>query len=224
MENTTKPAIAIIGTGTIGKIVATNLARSGRAIIIADRNIEKAKLLATELGSAARPMEIPDAIKQADLVILAVWFDSIKEVFYQYKEILAGKIIIDPSNPIAPDGKGGFMKTIGQQESAGELNASLLPKAAKLVKAFGTLSGASLAIAAFQKPEPAVLFYATDDSGSISAVEALIEDAGFAAMNIGNLDQSIRLEVFGGLHEMGALGKTVTMAEARSRMAAMPIV
>jgi len=218
MEKTNKPTVAVIGVGNIGKVVAANLVKSSRSVIVATRNIEHAKALAEELGSLAQPMELSAAIKAADIIVMAVWFDAIKELFYQYEAILQGKIIVDPSNPIAPDGNGGFKKIIGENESAGEILSALLPKDAKLVKALGTLGAASLANAAFQKPEQAVLFYATDDISINSAIEELIHDNGFDPLHIGCLDQSIRIEVFGDLHEFGALGKTVTLDEAKEKI------
>ena len=217
-EKTTPATVAIIGLGKIGEIVAANLIKGRRPVILADRNLSKAKELAARLGSLTRPMEIPDAIREADIVLLAVWFDAIKELLVKYASGLRGKIIIDPSNPIAPDGKGGFVKTIGAKESAGQQIAELLPKDAKLVKAFSSLGAPSLAGAAFQQPERAVLFYATDDAGVNTTVEALIQDSGFDALRIGGIDQSIRIEVFGDLHQFGALGKTVTLAEVKAKV------
>ncbi len=214
-ENTNKSKVAVIGLGNIGNAVATNLVKGNRSVIVADRKMEKAKALAQKLGSLAQPMDIPAAIKEADIIVLAIWFNAIKEVFNQYATELQGKIIVDPSNPIAPDEKGGFKKIIGENESAGEFLSSLLPKGAKLVKALGTLGVASLGNAAFQKPEQAVLFYATDDSSINGQIEQLIRDNGFEPVHIGGLDQSIRIEVFGDLHEFGALGKTVTASEAK---------
>jgi predicted dinucleotide-binding enzyme len=214
MEKTIKK-IAIIGYGEIAGVVAADLVRNHRPVIIAGRDITKAKALSEKLGKLAQPMEIGAAIKDADIIVLAIWFDAIKSVLYQYEEVLQGKIIIDPSNPIAPDGKGGFKKIINQNESAGQLNAALLPKNAKLVKALGTLSASSLAGASNQKPDRAVLFYATDDSGIKTVAEELISDMGFAPLYIGGIDQSIRIEVFGDLHEFGALGKTVSLDEAK---------
>jgi len=217
MEKTNKSTVAIIGLGNIGSAIATNMVKANRAVILAGRDISKAKELADTLGSLARPMEISAAIKEADIIIMAIWFDAIKELFYQYAAVLEGKIIVDPSNPIAPDGKGGFTKTIGEKESAGEILSSLLPKNAKLAKALGTLGAASLTNAAFQKPEQAVLFYATDDISINETIEELIHDNGFDPLHIGGLDQSIRIEVFGARHEFGALGKTVTLAEAKKK-------
>lgn len=211
--NSHKPAVAVIGLGNIGTAVATNLVKGNRPVIVADRTIEKANELSQKLGNLSRPMNIAAAIKEADIIVFAIWFDAIKELFNKYATELQGKIIVDPSNPIAPDEKGGFKKIIGANESAGEILSSLLPRNAKLAKALGTLGVASLAGAAFQKPEPAVLFYATDDNSINATIEGLIHDNGFEPVHVGGLDQSIRIEVFGELHEFGALGKTVTAAE-----------
>lgn len=211
MNTTTK--VAVIGLGNIGTAVANNLVKGDRAVIVADRTIAKANALAQQLGSRAQAMEIPAAIKAADIVVLAIWFNATKEVLQQYATELEGKIIVDPSNPIAPDENGGFKKIIGEKESAGEILVSLLPKNAKLVKALGTLGVASLTNAAFQQPAN-VLFYATDDTSINKEVEQLIHDNGFEPVRVGGLDQSIRIEVFGDLHEFGALGKPVTKSEA----------
>lgn len=214
----TNSKVAVIGLGNIGKAVAGNLIKSSRSVIIADRRQEKSQDLAAKLGSLAQPMAIPDAIKEAGIVILAVWFNAIKEVIETYNTEFEGKIIVDPSNPVAPDEKGGFKKTIDANQSAGQLNSLYLPKNAKIAKALGTLGVASLEGAAFQQPEKAVLFYATDDESINKEVEQLIKDTGFDPVRAGGIDQSIRIEVFGDLHEFGALGKTVTLDEATKKI------
>lgn len=210
-----KSKVAVIGLGNIGTVLASHLAKSNRPVIVADRTIEKANKLAEKLGTIAHPASIPAAIKEADIIVFTVWFDTIKELFNTYASELSGKIIVDPSNPIAPDGKGGFVKAIDKDQSSGLILASLLPQGARLAKALGTLGAGSLDKSAFQKPDKAVSFYATDDADVNERVEELIEDAGFAPLRVGNLTQSIRIEVFGDLHEFGALGKTVTLAEAK---------
>ncbi len=213
-----KLKVAVIGVGNIGSAVATNLVKSGRSIIVANKEIQKAKELAEKLGDKVTPMEVVDAIKAADIIVFAVYFNVIQELFKTYATELQGKIIVDPSNPIAPDDKGGFKKIIGEKESSGEILSSMLPKGAKLVKALGSLGAGSLAGAAFQQPEKAVEFYATDDKSIEAAIEELIRDNGFEPVKIGGINQSIRMEVFGDLHELGALGKTVTASEAKSKI------
>jgi 8-hydroxy-5-deazaflavin:NADPH oxidoreductase len=210
-----KTKVAVIGLGNIGTIVATNLVKGNRAVIIADRTFEKASRLANELGELATPRQIADAFSEADIIVLAVWFNTIQELLKNNGPELQNKIIIDPSNPIALDEKGGFKKIIGTDESAGLILSNLLPKGVKLAKAFGTLGAASLSDVAFQQPEKAVLFYASDDASINNEIQELISDSGFEPVHIGNLDQSIRIETFGDLHEFGALGKTITLKQAQ---------
>lgn len=216
MKTTSK--VAVIGLGNIGKTLAQNFVKGNRPVIVASHKLEDAEALAQELGTLATATETGEAIKNADIIVLSVWFNTIKELFEQYSTELRGKIIIDPSNPIAPDEKGGFKKIIGEKESAGQLNAAIVPQDAKLVKAFGTLGAGSLAGAAFQTPEKSVLFYAADDTTVDNTVEQLIQDSGFDAVKVGGLDQSIRIEVFGDLHEFGALGKAVNATEAKAKI------
>ncbi|MGE9311288.1 NADPH-dependent F420 reductase [Niabella sp. CJ426] len=215
---TTNQKVAIIGLGNIGKVVAKNLVKGNQPMIIASRKLADAQALATELGSLATATDTAAAIQQADVIILSVWFSTIQEFFKTYATALQGKIIIDPSNPIAPDEKGGFKKIIDENQSAGQLNAAILPQGAKLAKAFGTLGAVSLEKASAQTPEKAVLFYATDDNTIDVTIEQLIAESGFDAVKVGGIDQSIRIEVFGDLHEFGAIGKVVTAAEAKAKL------
>jgi 8-hydroxy-5-deazaflavin:NADPH oxidoreductase len=208
--------IAIVGLGNIGATVARNLSGGGQAVIVADRTPAKAEALAGSLPAGAAAMPVDAAIADADVIILAVYFDAIKELLAVQGHALAGKILVDPSNPIAPDGKGGFKKTIPETQSSGQLIAALLPGGATLVKAFGTLSAESLGEAARRRPEPAVLFYAADNPEAGRTVASLIETSGFAPVSVGGLDQSIRIEVGGDLHEFGKLGQLVTETEAQA--------
>jgi 8-hydroxy-5-deazaflavin:NADPH oxidoreductase len=212
---TKKSKVAVIGLGNIGKVVAANLVKGNREVIVASHRLDDAKALASQLGNLVNATDVPNAIREADIVILAVWFNTIQELFRQFATEFQGKIIVDPSNPIAPDGKGGFKKIIGAEESAGQILSTLLPKGAKQAKALGSLGAGSLKSAAHQGPVSAVLFYATEDKSINGKIEELIKDSGFDPVRVGGIDQSIRIEVFGDLHEFGALGKTVIRGELK---------
>jgi predicted dinucleotide-binding enzyme len=207
---------AIIGLGNIGSRVAKNLTAGGQTVIVSERNLDKAEKLAAELGNSALAMPIDDAVKAADVILLAIYFDAIKEFITAHRQMLTGKIVIDPSNPIAPDGKGGMKKIISADQSAGEIIAGLLPEGTELVKAFGTLTAESLGAGANRLPEPAVLFYATDHAEAGRAVASLIAASGFAPVNVGGIDQSARIEAFGDLHQVGKLGRLVSAKEAET--------
>src|SRR5215467_2515622 len=204
---------AIIGLGNIGKPVALNLMAGGEDVIVADHGPTKAVEFAKGSAGKARAVSVAAAIDEADVIIFAVYFDALKALLAEYRNKLAGKIVVDPSNPIAPDGAGGFKKIIPQNQSSGQILAGLLPPGARLVKAFGTLAAPSLKTGARRSPDPNVLFYASDEQDAGNAVAELIRASGFAAIRIGGINQSIRLEVFGDLHEFGKLGRLVTAKE-----------
>ena len=205
---------AIVGLGNIGSRLAKNLTAGGQKIIVADRSLAKAEKLAGELVGNARATLIADAINKADVVIFAVYFDAIKQLIATYRDALRRKIIADPSNPIAPDGQGGFRKTIPAEQSSGQLISALLPDGAQLVKAFGTIGAESLASGTNRAPERAVLFYATDDPEAGKVIATLIAASGFSPVRVGSIKESIRIEVGGDLHEFGKLGRLVSEKEA----------
>src|ERR1700728_102160 len=151
--------VAIIGTGNLGGRIATAFAAGGQDFLLAGRDTAAAGKLASDLGGHAEAVSVDEAVERADVLVLAVWFDAFKQLIAQYGERLAGKVIIDPTNPVAPDGSGGFKEVIGEHESSGQILAALLPARAQLVKAFGTLSAGTLSASAQRVPERAVLFY-----------------------------------------------------------------
>jgi predicted dinucleotide-binding enzyme len=206
--------VAIIGIGNIGSRLAANFAAGGQDFLLAGRDQEAARKVAADLDGRAGVVSVDEAVDRAGVLVLAVWLDAFKQLIAEYGERLAGKVIVDPTNPVGPDDAGGYRKVIGEQESSGQILAGLLPAGARLVKAFGTLSAGSLSAAARREPDRAVLFYAADDDAAGEEVADLIRIAGYEPVRVGGLDQSIRIEMFGDLHEYGALGRVVTKTEA----------
>jgi len=182
--------------------------------LLAGRDQEAARKLAADLGGHAEVVSIDEAVERAGMLVFAVWLDAFQQLIAQYGDRLAGKVIVDPTNPVGPDGAGGYKKGIGEQESSGQILAGLLPAGTRLVKALGTLSATTLAAAARREPERAVEFYAADDDAAGDLVAELIRVGGYEPVRVGGLDRSIRIEAFGDLHESGALGRVVTKSEA----------
>lgn len=209
---------AIIGVGNIGKTVASELIAGGEQVVLAAA--EPPQALAEQFGDLASAATVSDAINTADAVVFAVWFDVVKSLIEQNRPALAGKVVVDPSNPVAPNEAGEFVRALPDGVSAGSVIAPLLPRTARYVKAFGTLGAASLEKGANRKPARAVLFYATDDDQARATIERLISAAGFDPVKAGGLDATIRIEMFGDLHDYGGLnGRLVDVAEARAAIA-----
>jgi predicted dinucleotide-binding enzyme len=211
---------AIIGTGNIGGQVARHLVSGGERVVLAAHDESHAEALAGELGPLASAAPVRQAIEEADAVVLAVWLDTTRELIAENGDVLHGKVVVDPSNPITADGKGGMTRTLPDGESAGSVVAGLLPSDAHFVKAFGSLGAEALASSANREPRRAVLFYATDDDRAAATVERIIAKAGFDPVKAGGLGNAIRIELFGDLHQFGGLnGRVVDADEARAAVA-----
>jgi predicted dinucleotide-binding enzyme len=119
--------------------------------------------------------------------------------------------VVVPSNPLSTDAQGNVIRVLPEGQSSGKVVAGWLPAGARLALAFGTMSADLFESASHRSPEPAVLFYATDDDRAGEDVERLIRTAGFEPVKVGGLEQSGRLEVGGDLHDL-----VVGPASARS--------
>ena len=210
---------AIIGVGNIGGTVARHLIAGGESVVVAARDESQAKALADELGPNARAASVEDAITGADAVLLALWLDDLREVIPQQARRLDGKVVIDPSNPIAFDASGQMSRALPDDQSAGSIVSALLPAGAHYVKAFGTLAADALAASANREPQRAALFYATDDATAASTAERLIRAAGFDPLKVGGVADTGRIEAPGGdLHQFGVNGEILDLEQARSAL------
>src|SRR5580693_7900600 len=118
--------VAIIGTGTIGSTLAAEFAAGGQDFLLAGRDQEATAKITAGLGGHAEAVSADEAVDRADVLVVAVWLDDFRQFIAQYGGQLAGKVIVDPSNPVGPDGAGGYRKIIGEQESSGQILAGLL--------------------------------------------------------------------------------------------------
>jgi 8-hydroxy-5-deazaflavin:NADPH oxidoreductase len=169
-------------------------------------------MLAAEIGRAAVVAAgNRDAVQGADAVVLALRFTVLKGVIDEITGPLSGKVVIVPSNPLSTDAQGNVSRVLPEGQSSGEVVAGWLPAGARLAMAFGSMSADLFESASHRSPEPAVLFYATDDDRAGEEVERLIRTAGFEPVKAGGIEQSGRLEVGGDLHDL-----VVGPAQARS--------
>ena len=184
---------AIIGIGNLGGSVARHLVDGGESVVLAANDKSKAQALASDLGPLARAASLDDAIAGADVVVLALWLATTRELFAGDAGLLDGKVVVDPSNPIGFE-DGQMIRTLPDGQSSGSVVAGLLPDGAHYVKAFGTLAAGDLAGGANRKPQRIVLFYATDDDTAAGTIERLIHVAGFEPLKVGGVADAGRIE------------------------------
>ena len=203
---------AIIGTGGIGSVIARRLASGGETLRLSSADHESARTLAAQIGrGAVVAAGNRDALQGADAVVLALRFTVLKGVLGEIADPVTDKLVVVPSNPLTIDAHGNVIRVLPEGQSSGEVVAGWLPAGARLAMAFGTLSADLFESAGNRSPEPAVLFYATDDDRGGQEVERLIRTAGFEPVKAGGIDQSGPLEMGGDLHDL-----IVSPAQARS--------
>ena len=176
-------SISIIGLGGMGRALAVRAVAGGNAVEVIGRDAAKTNDLAAELGDGATAGAFGNA-PAGDIVILAVPYASAVPVVARYGDALAGKVIIDITNPMNADATGLVTPdgTSGAQEIA-----KAAPSSAPVVKAFNTVFGHVMA------PGLDVLL-AGDDAEAKASVSAFIESLGLRPLDAGGLAMAHWLE------------------------------
>jgi predicted dinucleotide-binding enzyme len=203
---------AVIGTGGLGSVIARVLASGGETLRLSSADSESARVLAAKIGrDAVAAADNHDALRGASAVVLALRFTVLESVIDEIADALTGQVVVVPSNPVGLDAQGNVRRLLPEGQSSGEVVSGWLPAGARLAMAFGSMSAGLFESSSNRSPEPAALFYATDDNRAGEEVERLIRTAGFEPVKAGGTEQSGRLEVGGDLHDL-----VVGPAEARS--------
>jgi 8-hydroxy-5-deazaflavin:NADPH oxidoreductase len=151
------------------------------------RNPERLSGRAAELGDHVSAATPTDAVDAADVVMLAVPWDVIGDAL-ESAGSLAGKVVIDATNPFGSSAKPPDGST------AARYNAARMP-GARYVRAFNTLTAGFQAEAAGRAgDERAVMFLCGDYPEAKRIVSGLIEDAGFAPVDLGSVAHAAVME------------------------------
>jgi predicted dinucleotide-binding enzyme len=181
-------SISIIGLGNMASALAGRALAGGNAVEIIGRDRAKAEELAAALGGAT--VGTAGTAPTGDIVIIAVPYASAAAVVSEYGDALHGKVIIDITNPVAPDFKG-FVTPEGS--SGAQEIAKAAPVGAHVVKAFNTLFSNVLAVGPAEG-RPLDVFIAGDDAQAKARVSAFIESLGLRPMDTGELPMARVLE------------------------------
>lgn len=176
-------SISIIGTGNMARTIGRLAVAGGNTVEVMGRDQSKAADLAKALGGGATTGEW-GAVPTGDIVIVALLYEGVVPVITQYGDALAGKVIVDISNPFnsAADGLAHRDTSIAREV------AKAAPASASVVKAFNTIFRHVL-----EKGRPDV-FIAGDNAQAKAGVEAFIESLGLRPLDVGGLKMAHWLE------------------------------
>jgi 8-hydroxy-5-deazaflavin:NADPH oxidoreductase len=192
--------VLIIGAGNMGRGIATRLASGGNELTLFDIDPGKSEAIASELGGT-RPggarvaiAETPsEAVPASDVVILASWYGANLDVARKLGAELDGKIVVDISNPLN-DSFDGLVTDPGT--SAAETIEAVLPRGARLVKAFNTTFAGTL-LSGRVAGQPLDVFIAGDDEDARKSVALLVRSGDLNPVDVGALERARQLEALG---------------------------
>lgn len=179
--------IAIIGTGNVGKAIASAAKRGGHTVTMTSKQKDKAATVAREVGAQAAGSNA-DAVKNAEIVILAVPAGEIDAVVSDLDKRLDGKIVVDVTNRVDAQNPGKVL----DGSSASERIQTMVPRA-HVVKAFNTLFATRMA-------NPQIdgmaldAYVAGDDEGAKKKVLELASSMGLRPLDAGPIAMARALE------------------------------
>ena len=177
--------ITIIGSGNMASAIGSRAAKHGHTIEFMSRDTAKAQALAAQIGSPATVGTF-GATPLGEIVFLAVLYTGVIEVIAKYGDALAGKILVDLTNPFNSDASG-LVTTAG--DSASKQIAASAPEGTHVVKAFNTISRDVLA-----QDKPVDSFFAGDNAEAKAHVAAFLESLEIRPLDVGGIEMTSVLE------------------------------
>jgi predicted dinucleotide-binding enzyme len=172
----TDGSVGIIGAGRIGQAMARTALRAGRTVVISNsRGPETLGSLVESLGDGVSAGTVEEA-SAAAIVVLAVPWGNVRDAVQGLD--WNDQVVIDATNDFDPSDLNG--------RTSSELVADLVSPA-RLVKAANTLGAGVLASDPHEAGGRRVIFLSGDDVDAKAGVIALFEDAGFVAIDLGDL-------------------------------------
>ncbi len=177
--------ISIIGSGNMAATIGTRAAKHAHTVELMSRDATKAQSLADQIGEGATVGTF-GAPPAGGIVIVAVLFQGAVDVVAHYGDALAGKTLVDITNPFNADASG-LVTTAGNSMS--EQIAAAAPESAYVVKAFNTIFGGVLA-----GDRTLDAFFAGDSAEAKVSVAAFLESLGLRPRDAGGLRMAHALE------------------------------
>jgi predicted dinucleotide-binding enzyme len=189
--------IGILGTGDVGRVLGAACATLGHDVKIGSRDPNQAKLKdwVAKTGPRATAGTFADAGRHAEIAILATqWAGTENALRLAGADALAGKVLIDATNPLDFSSTPGGLPTlaVGGRDSGGEQVQRWAP-GAKVVKAFNTIGNQHMFRPDFPGGPPD-MFICGNDAAAKQTVERLLSEFGWPAIDLGGIEASRYLE------------------------------
>lgn len=182
--------ICVIGAGNVGGTLGRGWARKGHEVMFGVRQPKapKTRTLLEQIGGSVKAGTVAEAVAFGSVVALAIPWHATRDALRSAGE-LAGKVLLDCTNPLKADGSG---LEVGYTGSGGEQVAAWA-KGASVVKIFNTTGFENMADPGYGG-EPITMFFAGDHAGAKRVAAQLARDLGFDPVDAGTLANARLLE------------------------------
>ncbi len=178
--------IGIVGAGMIGSTMAKLWMDAGHEVMLASRHPEELQPLVDRLGRLASAGTAREAAASGDVVMITVPLEAVPDLARDIAPQLAGKVVLDTGNAYERrDGEAARIAAAHPRGSAGWA-AEMFP-GARWVKAFNTVYFKTLESEAHRAGDRVGIPLAGDDRGALDVAAALVRDAGFEPVIVGDL-------------------------------------
>ena len=187
--------IGVLGTGAVGTVLSDGFLRHGYEVTRGSRDPAKLADWLAKSGAKARTGTFAQAAAWAELVVLAVKGDAADAVLsLAGADALAGKVVIDTTNPIAPrepdHGVLRFFTTL--DDSLMERLQRQYPQA-RFVKAF-SCAGNTLMVDPKLPGGPPTMFICGDDTAAKQVVRGVLDRFGWDTEDLGGVQAARAIE------------------------------
>ncbi len=188
--------VGILGTGDVGRSLAAGFMKNGHDVKLGTRDPKSEHVLAwlKTAEPKASAGTFGEAARFGELAVLATkWTGTENAVQLAKPENLAGKVVVDVTNPLLFDGTGGPRLALGQTDSGGEQVQRWLPDS-KVVKAWNMVNAAFMVDPKFRGGDPD-MFICGNDEKAKTAVRDILRSFGWkSVVDIGGIDGARILE------------------------------
>lgn len=187
--------IGIVGSGDVAQSLGEGLVKAGHTVMLGTRDIAKKDLSVWRKKNDKKRMlgSTTEAAAYGEMVFLAVAWHAAEDVLAQVRPELAGKVVIDVTNPLVFNEGEPPSLSVGHTMSAGEIVAASLPDS-HVVKTLNFVSHTHMCFPQYKEGLP-IMFVAGNNSSAKNATHDLLVDLGWEdTLDIGPIEKSRLLE------------------------------
>jgi predicted dinucleotide-binding enzyme len=184
--------VTIIGTGNMARGIGSRVLAGGHDLTVVGKESDKAEAVAADIGGEASvDIATPGDRIEGDVVVLAVYYPDARAVVEQHSDQLAGKAVVDITNPLNET----FDELVVPADGSATAELASMAPEVRFVKAFNTTFANTL-----RGGDELDVLIAGDDDDAKATVAEVARAGGLNPIDVGPLKRARELEALGLLH------------------------